>query len=944
MRLIKLLPITLILTAQTVGYSAKSQEIHGINSVRAAPLEIYVQSRTNAGWPIHMYLEQFDFKRTSDTQGYSPALPPEHLTGSKGVYVREQIANVVWDFGDGSGPISRQDRAAASHVYRKTGDYTIKVTLLDEEGLPFKRATKKITVKSVEPLITYSAVAANADKPSELTFSASTFGRDLAVYDEPLKFQWDFGDGKSRQGEDLFQVAHNYQNTGTYQTSLTVTTQLGDTETRKKKIKVVAKNDRNNATTNVEQNTDRLTPPDVIANKVNLQVKGDVNGNIEATAIRISGSTFLAPVKGGVCRLWMNFWSDSQLFWGSLMVDLGKLPKLKDGHEVHNFSASGKQRLGMYFYSSGQQKQYLFRKRGTGAFGPSDPGKSMHGYDLNSGFGMRSGNIKLSYKKGAYLIGNFNSNLQAKLRPDDEQYLTINAKGDFALDLGSRGSIMDSIAKGWECLEHGFEETERIPENGVQHEGTRPIISIKFSEDLQLDSINNDSFKVGYPNAQGEFVPVSGRFVNDRSKIQFVPHEPLRKGVRYTVKLKVGEQGVRSASGDFIPDEGGTGWQDSEFWTRLPFSAQAGTSGGLSCDIYQTVKNAPLILGKPALMKIYADWPVMDDVHKSAQYRNFEATKISYDGAEAKPIAHQFTRPDLMRHWGVSALREKEAAQSPFTLDVLYSHLLVSLEVETNSSKNPKNNYLFYCPVRPWDKAPELTADVYVVSPEDGNYGDKSETKEQSFEPIPQGQLDALLDRYLKDVRTFSKQLFPIKDIQFSIKKFVELPSSGFDRTKPALEKLIGEQSNADIVVVVVPHEINGGGGNMQARLIDGQGWVSSGLSDASTNYSRYVFGLTHEIGHVFIGSGHLPTVEDAATQEAYLAKVGKVDYKFDAIDGIKLSEDGTLWWHKSSRLGNEESSNLVPLMLTGTMNVEDTFIGRYDYRKIQVLFDILEK
>jgi len=377
---------------------------------------------------------------------------------------------------------------------------------------------------------------------------------------------------------------------------------------------------------------DSLIPPDVIANKVNLQVMGDVNAKVNATALRIAASTFMAPNKDGSCKFWMNFWDDQTLMQGSLQVNLGRLPKLTTGQETSNFDFSGKQRFDLGFFASGQQEQYVFGKRQLMAGPVSELGNTVHDFHTKAGFRMKSGKLKLSLKNGDYIVGELDASLEGKMsdpkaRPGTPpRTLRIAAKGDFALDLGSRGSVMDAISKGWQCQEYGFMEVKRYPEDRVRHfKADRPIIRINFSEDLQQESVNNESFKVGYPDAEGEFITVTGRFINDKSKIQFVPDKGLRKGVRYTVKLKVGEQGVRSARGVFIDDDSGTGWHESEFWTSLPFANQNDESSGLSCDVYQTVKNAPLILGKPALMKVYADWPRLDDVHTSAQYREFDA-------------------------------------------------------------------------------------------------------------------------------------------------------------------------------------------------------------------------------------------------------------------------------------------------------------------------------
>lgn len=635
---------------------------------------------------------------------------------------------------------------------------------------------------------------------------------------------------------------------------------------------------------------------------------------------------------------------------GSLQVNLGKLPKLSKEQVIYNFDYSGKQRFDLGFFASGQREQYVFGKRQLMAGPVSELGYTVHDFHNKAGFRMKSGEVKLSYKKGVYMVGEFNANLEAKMSipkapiGTPPRTLRIAAKGDFALDLGSRGSIMDTISKGWECQEYSFKEVKRHPENGVRHfKADRPIIKINFSEDLLQESINNESFKVGYPNAEGEFVTVLGRFINDKSKIQFVPNKGLRKGVRYTIKLKVGEQGVRSISGEFIDDDSGTGWHESEFWTSLPFANQNDESSGLSCDVYQTVKNAPLILGKPALMKVYADWPRLDDVHTSAQYREFNA-KILNNSNDPSPVKHRFTRPDLMESWGKSVLREKEAAQYPFTPSNKFPHLSINVRADKNAPEDSHTSYSFKCPIRTWDRAPMLTADVSVIDPDDGNYAHQfNGADDESYEPLGRSALDALVGQYLQDVSERIEQLFPISQLKLSAPKYVELPKSGFKGTKEGLSLVTNANSKADIQIVVAPHEITGGGGGMRAELSEGQGLLFGSLSDSSLYYSRYVYIMVHEFGHIF-NIWHVPHVEDGDSyNEFYKTRKGNIQ-KYEGLDGMKISKDGSLWWHKSSRLGNEESKHLAPLMYPYTLDATDVTILRHHYRQVQSLLEDLGK
>ncbi len=40
----------------------------------------------------------------------------------------------------------------------------------------------------------------------------------------------------------------------------------------------------------------------------------------------------------------------------------------------------------------------------------------------------------------------------------------------------------------------------------------------------------------------------------------------------------------------------------------LDFEPKAGKPQNLSCDVYQEVRDAPLLVGQPAVAVVYADW------------------------------------------------------------------------------------------------------------------------------------------------------------------------------------------------------------------------------------------------------------------------------------------------------------------------------------------------
>lgn len=137
-----------------------------------------------------------------------------------------------WDFGDGI--ISNE--AAITHVYDKSGDYMVTLTITDNAGHQCSTATTSQKVRvNIPPYASFSAPdMACANQPVSLDASGS--------YDDSknqLGYQWDFGDGTKAFGEQL--VSKVYTKGGTYSATLTVNDNSGtvcNTQTTEKLIQV----------------------------------------------------------------------------------------------------------------------------------------------------------------------------------------------------------------------------------------------------------------------------------------------------------------------------------------------------------------------------------------------------------------------------------------------------------------------------------------------------------------------------------------------------------------------------------------------------------------------------------------------------------------------------------------------------------------------------------
>lgn len=130
------------------------------------------------------------------------------------------IVSRQWDFGDGSTSLE----ISPTHTFQTTGTFTVTLTLTDNLGVQ-SSATIDITV-SEAPVAVITADRTTADNaPATIVFSGSaSFDPDGTVE----KFRWDFGDGSR---EELADVSHTFSQSGNYRVRLTVTDDVGITDT-----------------------------------------------------------------------------------------------------------------------------------------------------------------------------------------------------------------------------------------------------------------------------------------------------------------------------------------------------------------------------------------------------------------------------------------------------------------------------------------------------------------------------------------------------------------------------------------------------------------------------------------------------------------------------------------------------------------------------------------
>ncbi len=127
--------------------------------------------------------------------------------------VLDRRLSYKWDFGDGATSSSR----STTHIYKKGGIYTAKLTVDDGLGLACSKATGKVNVKLNKQPVANAGEDIICCVNSATSFDGS---KSYTEEDEKLSYIWDFGDGTAEKKSA--KVEHTYKKAGKFKATLTV--------------------------------------------------------------------------------------------------------------------------------------------------------------------------------------------------------------------------------------------------------------------------------------------------------------------------------------------------------------------------------------------------------------------------------------------------------------------------------------------------------------------------------------------------------------------------------------------------------------------------------------------------------------------------------------------------------------------------------------------------
>lgn len=140
------------------------------------------------------------------------------------------IVSYTWDFGDGN--ITTTSNPIITHEYTSYGDYSVKLTVADDDGLTDDE-TATIHV-SQHPVAAFTFFPPDPLVHELVTFDASASTPDGG---EIVAYTWDFGDGNITTTNNPI-ITHAYSTYGTFTVTLNVTDSEGKWDTASKQITV----------------------------------------------------------------------------------------------------------------------------------------------------------------------------------------------------------------------------------------------------------------------------------------------------------------------------------------------------------------------------------------------------------------------------------------------------------------------------------------------------------------------------------------------------------------------------------------------------------------------------------------------------------------------------------------------------------------------------------
>jgi gliding motility-associated-like protein len=191
------------------------------------PVRLYVRDRNLCRDTAIRYVRVYQHDTRITTERLQPCVPTEIAFGSE-IEVDTPLTKKEWTFGDNSPPVQGD---SPRHTYNQTGSYEAELSTADENGCT---ATVTKTIGVTKPQVFFQAFDRELCRDEQVRLEAQRSN-------QPLDYQWFFGDGDSAQGNA---VQKSYAQNGKYDITLIGkdTNQCSDTLVRDQYLEVRSPN------------------------------------------------------------------------------------------------------------------------------------------------------------------------------------------------------------------------------------------------------------------------------------------------------------------------------------------------------------------------------------------------------------------------------------------------------------------------------------------------------------------------------------------------------------------------------------------------------------------------------------------------------------------------------------------------------------------------------
>ncbi|MFT5434509.1 MAG: PKD repeat protein, partial [Myxococcota bacterium] len=245
--------------------------------------------------------------------GYEPPVPNSETDSTPLRAKYELPIEFVWNFGDGTGPISTGERPSITHNYPDNGDFTMRVEAISE-GQVFAAGEKLVKVRNRRPR--FALLAAALIDPSTNTFELTAQATD--VYADPLTYDWDFGDGQTLVS-DQWRMEHRYQ-PGSYTVKVNIKDDEGESREATQVLAVSAAGAPSDTISPLEQ-----APDGAAQTSINLSVNGAIDFQFTGEIRPTVGIYLTSRKPESGCRFLFTAWDNANLAHLGVIFDLKRV-------------------------------------------------------------------------------------------------------------------------------------------------------------------------------------------------------------------------------------------------------------------------------------------------------------------------------------------------------------------------------------------------------------------------------------------------------------------------------------------------------------------------------------------------------------------------------------------------------------------------------------------